>query len=547
MDDQLDQTAQREMFDRLGDGPWTVVHDSLRTEDVNLGVHCALSDPSRRERALSDPGWDLRVGEGSPGFSQSWTDGETVTTYHSSTASEGLEPLVLVREYYGAAESTIEIDQQFRLFHNLRHDPTTNSYYKMQDDGTADLAIKVEGDRVTVRTPLLKQYIAARQLDLLLFVDSVVWSDEKVEMAEVQEFQTNELVGFLAYQDEAVFSGRAFTRFLATKVVQPGPIETCGIWPFEPEDDNYPEFVIGEDEHGKPVSFTCDPDLLANYFGANPDAPHYLTPVHFRREVLQKYYNKPELYSVEDGYLTCVGLWGLQLDNDHEDRVVVFLGDLGRDLPSSERDYWRGFMVPPDSKISETSFRRAFLAQPTNPGAVDLRFRTRYSKTNKAWVATYGWPLFREPKEADVYLLQQVRLPLNDTQNEFEDAIKLLAKLMSDALNEKEIGKALTEKVPDEKGISKLERFLTEAGYPHVERDIAFLRTVQELRSRVTAHLKGSDYEAMLNKNLGDRRGVDAVRWLLERGIAMLQGLTAWVAPQESGDDAEVVRAPNQE
>jgi hypothetical protein len=111
---------------------------------------------------------------------------------------------------------------------------------------------------------------------------------------------------------------------------------------------------------------------------------------------------------------------------------------------------------------------------------------------------------------------------------------------MSDAINEKQVGKALADKIPDEKGISKLERFLTAAEYPHVERDISYLRTVQELRSRVTAHLKGSDYESMLGKNLGDRRGVEAIRWLLERGIAMLQGLAAWTGPQESDVPEEV-------
>jgi hypothetical protein len=66
---------------------------------------------------------------------------------------------------------------------------------------------------------------------------------------------------------------RYFTRYLATKIIASGPVETCGIWPFEEKDTNFPEFIIGEDEYGKPVMFTCDPDLLANYFGANPDAP----------------------------------------------------------------------------------------------------------------------------------------------------------------------------------------------------------------------------------------------------------------------------------
>jgi hypothetical protein len=276
---------------------------------------------------------------------------------------------------------------------------------------------------------------------------------------------------------------------------------------------------------------------LANYFGKNPKAPHYLTPVHFRRDVLAKYYDNPELYSVEDGYLRCAGLWGVQIDNDHPDRVVVFLGDLGRDLPAAERDHWRGYMVTPDAPISDTSLRRSFFAQPTDPTAVDLTFRRLYLDATKAWAARFGWPLFREPKESDVYLLQQIRLPLNDSQNEFEDAIKVLAKLMSDALNEAAIGKALGSKIADEKGISKFERLLTQEGYPEVARDITFLRKVQELRSKVTAHLKGSDYLKMLTKNLGSARGAEAVRGLLDEGVMFLLSLTAWVSKDGRTDE----------
>lgn len=119
-------------------------------------------------------------------------------------------------------------------------------------------------------------------------------------------------------------------------------------------------------------------------------------------------------------------------------------------------------------------------------------------------------------KESDVYL-QQLRLPLNDGQNEFEDALMVLAKLMSDALNEGPIGRALATKVPDEKGISKFNRFFTTQGYPHVERDITYLRRIQELRSRVTAHLKGSDYQKMLTKNVGTDRGIEAIRYCSRR------------------------------
>lgn len=116
----------------------------------------------------------------------------------------------------------------------------------------------------------------------------------------------------------------------------------------------------------------------------------------------------------------------------------------------------------------------------------------------------------------------------------------VLAKLMSDALNEGPIGKALATKVPDEKGISKFERFLTTEGYPHVERDITYLRRVQELRSRVSAHLKGSDYQTMLTKNLGTDRGIEAIQVLLNEGLTFLTDLASWVTSSfDQADERE--------
>lgn len=527
----LTQADIRRAFEAQGEGPWTVAYDEISADGVNGGSYCALADPGRREEALNMDGWLVHKSDGGPGFVQSYAEGGEVTTYlPRGDPDETYELLVLVRKFHGAADPVIELDQQFRLFHNLLYVPASSTYVKMNDDGTQTPAVRIVGERMEIRTAVLKQYIAARQMDLLLFTDMHVHAPEEPAGSGTQRFGNSTYSARLDhYESRYSSSGQFGSRYCATKVMTPGPVETCGIWPYEDTDDNYPEFIIGEDDHGKPVKHACNPDLLANYFGANPGAPHYLTPVHFRRDVLARYYDNPQLYSVEDGYLRCASLWGVQIDNDHDDRVVVFLGDLGRDLPSGERDHWRGHMIVPDAPISETSFRRSFLAQPTDPAAIDLAFRRIYNDATRAWENRYGWTLFRDLKESDVFLLQQLRVPLNDTQNEFEEAVKLLGKLMSDALNESAIGKALPSRVENEKGISKFERFLTLEGYPHVERDIKYLRRVQELRSKVSAHLKGRDYEKVLTKNLGEARGARAIRQLLEEGDTFLNELVVWV------------------
>lgn len=527
----LHQGAVRSWFETQGDGPWTTVYRDHPTPDGNVAAYCALATPDRAQEALaSSGGWLISITSGTPGFVQSWDEGQMRTTYlPRGSVDDGVEPLILVREYYGAAPTEVEVDQQFRLFHNLRFDEGRKCFVKMHADGNQTEAVRFDMKTIEVRTSMLRQYLSARSLDLLLFIDAKARSDREPGNDESQTYNAPDLSLELFHFEDPYSLDRKFgSRLLGTKVLRHGPVESCGIWPYEAPDDNFPEFIIGEDPDGRELKFTCDPEKLSNYFGKNPDAPHYLTPIHFRREVLQKYYNAPDLYTITDGRLTCASLWSVQLDNDHRDRVIVFLGDIGRDLPSAERDHWRSYMISPDAPISETNFRRSFLNQAVTPQAIDLAFRRAYKDASKAWADKFGWPLFREAKESDVYLLQELRLPLNDGQVEFERAIQIMAKLMCDSLNEKQIGRALSSSVENEKGISKFERLLREQGYPQTKRDIPLLRTIQELRSRAVAHLKGSEYQKMMATNLGSDRGIAAVESLLRRGVEFLTALTEW-------------------
>ncbi|MCY3952304.1 MAG: hypothetical protein OXG55_01460 [bacterium] len=182
------------------------------------------------------------------------------------------------------------------------------------------------------------------------------------------------------------------------KVLKAPPRTKAGIWPFDKQEKRiYHEFIIAENSDGEPVEHTCNPDHLANNFGANPDAPHYLTPVYFRREVLQRYYEFPEKFSIEASYLSCGGLWGLSIDNDHPDHVMVFLGDLGRDLPESERPYWRTFNIAPIGRPSRTAIRRSLFALPTAPEAPDLRFKSAYRLFKTEWQNSLAGHYFKSP------------------------------------------------------------------------------------------------------------------------------------------------------
>jgi hypothetical protein len=422
---------------------------------------------------------------------------------------------VLFREFYGSHPSYPEIVQEFRLFHNLYWDDVQHVLMKAYEDGTAEVAAVVSDDEVRVKTKLLRQYQAARQLDLLLFIDSKRYANSVGDALPAEEnWRTDELCA-TRYPNTSL--SPPITRYLATRVVPPPPVERSGIWPYEEVDNHFPDFVVGYDDEGEEVRLSC-----------NPRVEDFLTPVFFTRDVLHKYYDKPEKYSVDDGALRCSGSWMLRMDNDGPDHVVVLLGDLGRSLPKSERDYWRSFNVAPEGEMSQTGVRRAFLSEPAEAQAPDLKVRALYRRLVEDWKKQEGWALFREPTGPDANLLQQLRVPLNESQTEFEGSLAILAKLLTDGLNDMEIKRRLRSPRKGEKSIARFERWLRQEGYEYADRDIKLLRDIQTLRSKAAAHRKGSDYETTLDRILGDQRGAEAITMLLERVTLLLEGMREW-------------------
>ena len=236
---------------------------------------------------------------------------------------------------------------------------------------------------------------------------------------------------------------------------------------------------------------------MRNHFGANPEAPHYLTPVFFDSSVLNKYYSKPEIYKVEDGIIRCGTLWSLYIDNQNEGYVSAYLGDLGRDLPSEqEQHYWRGFNKALDAKLSDTKFKRDFMAQPTNPESIDFIFKNTYVKVNRQFTEKMGWPLFLALDEQDLYNFEGLRIPINNSISEMDMLVLSLVKVVLDSLNEKEIIAQLTGTYKKLTGsISKLETWFQEKQLANYQKHIKFLRDLQELRSSGTGHRKGKGYQ----------------------------------------------------
>lgn len=527
-----------ELLPTVGKQQWQVLHLNADDNPNRFGMWSALLDQRAIQKAMKTDSWDLHRGDGKPGFMQSWSKGKEVTSYLRFGDDEGFRPFIIYRYFWDAFPSYVELDEEFRLYHDLAEDKERGLLLSFDESGREIQIARITSDRVDVQLKYLRQFQAGTGLHLAIYFDSVRFSNipiNQVPAYEQQFLDQKNMIRwqrFIAERDFPIVEEyKTFSRVLGKIILPPPGLEKAGVWPFKIEEDNKREvtFIMGVDNEGNEIEYSSDPDKLSDYFGGNPGKPHYLTPIYFRREVLAKYFAEPERYTVSDGMLRCLSLWSCQIDNDIEAYVVVFLGDLGRDLPYNERLHWRQFNVLPDGGVSKTNFRRSFLNQFADPQSSDLAFRHLYIAINRNWEKVFGWPLFLPPSPEDEHLLDTVRVPLTNSQSELDEQIGHITKLVIDSLNEKELAKMAGTLKEGTKGIGKLDGFLAATKFLQREVVIQLFRDVQSLRSTGSAHRKGSDYQKIAAKlNIDPKRRPDAVRRLLQEINLALSALQSF-------------------
>lgn len=501
------------------DGDWIDVYSDFVNDNDHLAMHAILVPNDKVGSVLATESWGhISPNTLHPGCVRY---GDDSIQYHRFGNDEGYEPIVIYRHFYDVKPSYLDISEEFKLFHNLFFDKKNEKYFKVRDDGAEVEVIRQTERQISIRAVELKQFLAVKEMHLALLFDLRRRFPLNVSEYDLAKTTGNRkgpnFIYLYSMGDAMIRSKGSFVRVLGKSVVEGYSKQDSDFWPYsEAEDDAqvYMEFICRLDKKGREVALPC-----------SPYGEEYLTPVYFRSEVLSKYYNNPAKYSVKDGYLRCAALWGVQIDNDNPNYVCVFLGDIGRDIPESEHGYWRSFNIPPAGPISETAFRRSFLAEFADPQRKDLLFKQQLSLFGEEWRQRHGWDFFKPLGEADQHCLASLRIPATEEQNEFDTQVMYLTKLIVDSLNEAEIAKEITT-ASDQKGIGKLEEYLRVKGTPEYPKSIEFLRNLQALRSTGAAHRKGSNYEKTAEKfGLHEKDFRAVFQELLSRAIEFLSTL----------------------
>ena len=474
---------------------------SNRDSDSNIVIYCALIPLDGVDQVFSSPSWDFHWGDGMPDASVSYEGGEKRAEYFRYGGTNRVEPLVFCRGFHDLYDDYMEISEEFRLFHNLYHDRKTDKYIKVDDEGNKYTVAVVKPGHVKIRLKEIRQFLAIKDMYLSIQFDCRECSKYSLKELGLEKREAHQQNSFmrwcLGYGDWGLDKYKSFSRLDGKRLINPLPKSKSGLWGFTEEPKKkHVEFIIDVDEDGDEITHTSDPDVLANYFGANPDAPHHLTLVHFRKQVLDKYYQEPSKYTVEDSMLHCGSLWGLTIDNHHDDKVCAWLGELGRDLPYTEQLHWRSHNIPPEGGVSRTYFKRQILAEFTDSGQPEHLFRESYQKLQDTCKEYLGWQLLLPLDTDDEYHFKNLRVPATDEQRDFDELVLSLTKILIDSLNERRLNTLISkdQKAKLKGSIARLEAVLSAHDVEGAAERIAFLRKLQSLRSSSAAHRKGRNY-----------------------------------------------------
>ena len=479
--------------------------------------------------------------------------GESSVEYFRQGIDEnmyGSEPLVIRREFGGINEIYLEISEEFRLFHNLYHDRKTDTYIKIDDAGKKNKVIIVKPNEVQIRLKEIRQFLAIKEMYLSMLFEFNEYSRYTLEELGINdvgpEFKRDGLICWRhGYSGETNRYREGFysdSRLRGRKLIKPLPKSKSDFGDFA-EEPKYVEFIVDVDENGDEVHHTCDPYKLDDHPGESSDAAWKYNIVHFRKEVLEKYSTvEPSKYYVKNSMVGCK-MWSMKIDDDHRDKVCVFLKELCN-LPYSEQMYWKSYNIPPAGSVSESFYRRMVQGEWVNSSQPDILFKQSYEQLQKACDECLGWQLLKPLSPEDEYRFQRLRVPVNNEQSHFDDLVQDLQTILVESINVKGLKRLLPEaervNLKGKRSIEILGEILNFHSVEDADHRISFLQKLQTLRSKGSGHRKGSDYQKIANYFGVDSLGQqEAFAEILKQALDTVEFLTSVVRSGKLSDKGE--------
>lgn len=473
-------------------------------------AHLPVLFPKGHEEAmLASTDWPLQFGDAGPEVFNLYHQGEKERhanlhplRYHGETP---VEPLAAMLDP-PARRAWLEPVQSFVLSYGAAPRLKTDGQIDWEiadEDGKPDVIARwtrtpdTEHEGVlTIRRDKLLRFMTAFGYDLAIYfeenrADNSVDDDWRDEEREADRYWR--CWASAGFTDDTRVVIRCVTVLRAPEMSEDDD---------ERYDESTLEYAIGTDPAtGKPftAAYPGAPNERTTWEGAGRD--NFLTPVIFRREVLDCYLNDSRHYTVTDRQVQAGNMWSIPIAITERGNVQVWLGDLGR-ISDTAQHHWRRYNIADDDGVPAWRIAQDLKAQFVEPPRTEPldRLRAAVQRCNEAAMRYCGQPLYAEIEGLSADRVQTLRVPLNPSLPAFQDQVTTLAIMVTEHLNTDFLKAA---GAPAEQGtLSRLAAWLqaeTKATAEDAKAMTGGLYAVQAIRSKAGgAHRGGSSGIAAL-------------------------------------------------
>lgn len=446
-----------------------------------------------KAQVLRDADWPMQLDSAGPEVWESWNEGSPSRhseLYPSERRGDLVfHPFVAMFDPFGRP-SWLEPFQAFVLHWQAWPDRGADghiSWFTEGDDSQPEecarwvlenFADRVTVGRLEIRRDRLLAFLSAFDFDLAIYYTDVI----EASQLDPQWTDEGSMESFAWRTWATKVSGSKTVATLRAVTVLERPPYSEASQPWGREVSTGLEYPTGMDpETGKPIMTTHPP-------------AGFLTPVFFKKDVLEKYFADPDTYSVTDTQVNGGREWSLPIAKTGRGTVQVWLGDISR-LPAHVQAHWKQYAVV-DAGVPEWRLKTDLLAQFVeipSEGSI-AKLKAAIQRANEVAQARFGHQLFAPLDPMHAQSIGVLRVPGNNSMPAFLEQVRALALLVVDHLSNDFLG-ATGASFSTNGTLNRLAEvvaFLSGMSIDQSKDEIAGLYAVQAVRSNVTAHRTGT-------------------------------------------------------
>lgn len=522
-----------ELYKNLNNEDWIILYEenTQRNMENDIFTFCALTDMDYivNNQYLENYEWKFATDSfGKAGFGTygTYENGELKEEifFFDGVTHDSFEYLIALRSFE-KYDKSVEINPKFIWYGNLVKGK--EGYYNPITD---ELIIKVSERKIVVQREYLKDFLCAYQKVCVVVCDHRRWfnSDDmiKEQYSDIRGknyfFTLNVSTcpgGSMGYKYYASIIGKA--------VIMPYKKPHHVDYKYFTEEEKYEQFIVDYDEdEDEAVYFTCNEKELANFFGTNPEAPHFLTPIYFKIQVLDRYKNDSRNYTITDSTISFLNEWSIPFNINKENIVSVWLGDLGR-IPYEEQQYWKAYNIPPKGGMDQKFIDRQLRNKWTDSSRIESKVVPALNKLNAIISEKYGDVIFKVLSDADKEIYNTFMLPTNYSMPEYQSFLMKLCKLTSESINVSLIKKIMGDELDENvKGsVLQLGMFLEFIGVDKARKISTSIKKVQDSRNKLAGHSASlKEYNKVWGREKDEKiNSIADARSLLENIISSIE------------------------